>query len=231
MLVMRTTEDPADPICELISTEQPLGLCDLAFAMNPLGLYGIEPRALGRQQAGHYPHPSFATTVFDSAAVGGDPASHPMAFVPGGIVPDRKQGLLAPLPKPVAAPREKLRGYGAHRPTIHEPQPRLCELWQINPVAGEHLRLGIVLARLLLDEAYRLSGISPRMHTEGRSKRENQLSSSKPRAHSGWPSASRISRSRSPFFGHTPNRGSPSSIWPSASAPPASRASPGWSGH
>ena len=110
MLVMWTSEDPADPICELISTEQPLGLCDLAFAMNPLGLYRIEPRALGRQQAGHYPHPTFATTVFDSAVVGGDPASHLSAFVPGGIVPDQKQGLLAPLPKPVAAPREKLRG-------------------------------------------------------------------------------------------------------------------------
>src|ERR687889_322205 len=179
---MRTTEDATDPICELISTEQHLGLCDLAFAMNPLGLDCIEPRALGRQKARHYPHPSFATTVFDLAVVGADRASDLMALVPGGIVPDQKQGLLAPLLEPVAAPREELRGYGAHRPTIHEPKPSLSELRQIKPVAGEGLRLRIIL-------------------------------------------------SRSPFFGHTPDRGSPSSVWPSASAPPASRASPGWSRH
>jgi hypothetical protein len=97
MLVMWTSEDPADPICELISTEQPLGLCDLAFAMNPLGLYRIEPRALGRQQAGHYPHPTFATTVFDSAVVGGDPVSHLSAFVPGGIVPEIRSRAFLPL--------------------------------------------------------------------------------------------------------------------------------------
>jgi hypothetical protein len=163
MLVMWTSEDPADPICELISTEQPLGLCDLAFAMNPLGLYRIEPRALGRQQAGHYAHPSFATTVFDSAVVGGDPASHLSAFVPGGIVPDKKQGLLASLPKPVAAPREELRGYGAHRPTIHEPKPSLSELGQIKPIAGEGLRLRIVLRGFFVQEAHRgLGDIGPR---------------------------------------------------------------------
>src|SRR5215218_7838601 len=103
MLVMRTSEDPADSVGELISAEQSLGLCDFAFAMNPLGLYRIEPRALGRQQARHYPHPTFATTVFELAVVGGDPASHLSAFVPGGIVPDHKQGLLAPLPKPVVS--------------------------------------------------------------------------------------------------------------------------------
>ena len=44
MLVMRTTEDPADSICELVSAKQSLGLCDLAFGVDPLGLYGVEPR-------------------------------------------------------------------------------------------------------------------------------------------------------------------------------------------
>src|SRR5215208_2378420 len=109
MLVMRTIENLTDPICEFISTEQPLGLNYLAFAMNPLRLDCIEPRALGRQKARHYPHPGFATSVFDPAVVGGDPASHLMAFVPGGIVADQKQGLLPSLFEPVAAPLKKLR--------------------------------------------------------------------------------------------------------------------------
>ena len=123
---MRTTEDATDPICELISTEQPLGLCDLAFAMNPLRFDCIEPRALGRQKARHYPHPGFATTVFDPAVVGADAASHLMAFVPGGIVPDQKQGLRAPLLEPVAAPLKELRGYGTNRAAVDEPKPALC---------------------------------------------------------------------------------------------------------
>jgi hypothetical protein len=126
MLVMRTTKDPTDPICELISTEQPLGLCDLAFAMNPLRLDCIEPRALGRQKARHYPHPGFATTVFDLAVVGDDPASHFMAAVPGGIVPDQKQGLLASLLEPPAAPLKKLRGYGTNRAAVDEPKRQVC---------------------------------------------------------------------------------------------------------
>jgi hypothetical protein len=33
MLVMRTIEDSADPICQLVSREQPGGLYDLALAM------------------------------------------------------------------------------------------------------------------------------------------------------------------------------------------------------
>src|SRR5215203_2349264 len=103
MLFVSTAEDFANPLGELISTEQPLSLNYLAFAVNPLGLYCIEPRALGRQQTWHYPDL--------------------MAFMPACVVPDEKQSLLAPLSKPVAAPREKLRGYGAHGSAIHEPQP------------------------------------------------------------------------------------------------------------
>jgi hypothetical protein len=41
MLVVRTTKYPADSVGQLISAKQPLGLCALAFAGNPLGLYGL----------------------------------------------------------------------------------------------------------------------------------------------------------------------------------------------
>jgi hypothetical protein len=49
MIFVSTVEDPANPLGELVSTEQPLGLNYLAFAMNPLRLYRVEPRALGGQ--------------------------------------------------------------------------------------------------------------------------------------------------------------------------------------
>src|ERR687895_2055239 len=163
MLVVRRTEDPADPICQLKSAEQSLGLDHFAFGVDPLGLYRIEPRALRRQQAGHYSYSGFATAIFDLAVVGADPVAYLMALVPACVVPDQEQGPLASRPESAAAPPKELRGYGAHGATIHEPQPRLLELRQIKPVAGEGLRLGIVLARLLLEEAHRLARLLPRM--------------------------------------------------------------------
>src|SRR5215208_4057991 len=162
MLVMRTTEDPADPLSKLVSAKQSLGLCDLAFAVDPLGLYGVEPRALGGQQARYYPNPLAAG--FDLAVVGVDPTSHLMAFVPACVVPDQKQGLLTPRLEPLATPPKKLRGYGAQRAAIYKPKPALFELRQIQPVAGERLRLGIVLPRLFLEEAHRLARLSPGVH-------------------------------------------------------------------
>src|SRR5215204_6187280 len=227
MLVVRRTEDPADPLGQLMSAEQSLGLDHFAFGVDPLGLYGVEPRALGRQQAGHYSYSGFATASFDLAVVGADPVAHLSAFVPACVVPDHQQGLLAPRLEPLAAPTEEPRGYGAHGATIHESQPRLLELRQIKPVAGEGLGLGIVLSRLLLEEAHRLA--CSQVCKLGLSKRENQVSSSKPKTHSGWVSASRISRSLSPFFGRTPDPGSRSISSPAPNGPPAATKSPGWS--
>ncbi len=160
MLFVSTAEGLANSVGKLVSTEQPLGLNYLPLAMDPLRLDRIEPRALGGQQTRHYPDPMAAG--FDLAVVGDDPLSHLMAFVPACVVPDEKQSLLAPLLEPVAAPPKKPCGYGAHRPTVHEPQPGLFHLRQIQPVAGESLRLGIVLSRLFRKEAHRLCGIRPR---------------------------------------------------------------------
>src|SRR5829696_3048080 len=159
MLFVSTAEDFANPLGEFVSTEQPLGLNYLAFAVDPLGLYCIEPRALGGQQTTHYQNSM--TAGFDTAVVGGDPTSDLMAFMPACVVPDKKQSLLTPLLKPVAAPPKKLRGYGAHGSAIHEPQPSFLKLRQIKSVAGEGLRLGIVLSRYFLKKAYRLCGIRP----------------------------------------------------------------------
>src|SRR5215204_5409205 len=46
MLVMRTTEDPANPLGKLVSAQQTLGLEHFSLAVNPLGLYGVKPRTL-----------------------------------------------------------------------------------------------------------------------------------------------------------------------------------------
>src|SRR5918994_5721874 len=146
MLVVRTTEDPADPVCQLVCAEQSLGLRDLAFAVDPLGLYCVQPRALGGQKARDYAYSTAA--FFDLAVVGADPLAHPTAFVPARVVPDQERGLLAPLFELVAAPLKKLRGYGAHGTAMHESKPRPVEPRHIKPVAGEGFGVGIVLPRL-----------------------------------------------------------------------------------
>src|SRR5215210_1172888 len=160
MLVVRTTEDLADPVCQLVCSEQPLGLCDLAFGVDPLGLDRVEPRALGGQKARDYAYSTPA--FFDPAVVSTDPVAHLSAFVPAGVVPDQEQSLLAPRLEPSATPFEEPHGYSAHGTAIHEPKPSLLKLRQVQPVAGEGLRLGIVLARLFLQEAHRLSRLGPR---------------------------------------------------------------------
>src|SRR5215211_2341908 len=93
--------------------------------------------------------------------MGDDPASDLSALMPACVVPDKKQSLLAPRLEPLAAVPQELRGYGAYRPSIHEPEPRLFELGQIQPVAGEGLRLGVVLSHLFLDQASRSPRIGP----------------------------------------------------------------------
>ena len=70
---MRTVEDRAHSLGQLLSREQPVGLYDLTLAMNPLGLYRVEPRALGGQKAVYDPHSRAA--AFDCPVVGGDPLS------------------------------------------------------------------------------------------------------------------------------------------------------------
>src|SRR5918994_6252512 len=175
MLLVSTVKYSADPLGKLVGTKQPLGLRNLAFAVNPLGLYRIEPWALGRQQAGHYPRSGFASAVFDLAVVGGDPVTHLSARMPACVVPDKKQGLLAPLVELLTAPREKLCSYRAHGAAIYEPQPGLLEFGQIHPVAGQSLRLRVVLSRLLLQKTHWLCGIRPRVQARSLEAREPGL--------------------------------------------------------
>src|SRR5215212_3590257 len=56
MLVMRTTEDPAYPVCEFVSSQQSVGFYDLALCVYPFGLDGVQPRTLLRKKATHDPY-------------------------------------------------------------------------------------------------------------------------------------------------------------------------------
>src|SRR5688572_17490851 len=124
---MRTTKSPAYPVGELIRAEQPVELHDPPFAVNPLGLYSVQPRTLFRQKATQDPHPGFASTVLDLPVVLSEPPADFFGDMPRGVVPNEQKNLLAELFEFLAAPRKELRGYGTDRPPVHEPYPHAVE--------------------------------------------------------------------------------------------------------
>src|SRR5215210_4502797 len=161
MLVMRTTENPADPVGELVSAQQTVGLDHFALGVNPFGLYSVQPPALLGQQAAYDPHSSFAAALFDLAVMFSEPAPDLLGDVPACVVPDEKQDLLANSFELFAAPRKKLSRYGTDGPAIHEPQRRLREFRHIEPVTGDGFRFGVVFSDRLLDEVLGLSFLGP----------------------------------------------------------------------
>src|SRR5919112_106086 len=153
MLVVRTSECRANPICQLVGTQQTVRLDHLPLAVNPFGLYRIEPWASLGQQTGDYPHSP--PTLLDSPVVRSDPTPDLAAYVPACVLPDENQHLLASSLELLRAPSKKARGYSAHRATVHKTQPRLFDLGHIQPVAGDGLRIGVVFRHRLLYQTQR----------------------------------------------------------------------------
>src|SRR5215217_6108437 len=83
MLVMRTSKDPTDPLGKLVSSQHSIGLHHLALAVNPNGLYGIQPRTLLGQHTAHDPH--FLSTRWDFSVVRSEPAPDLPKEAPTGV--------------------------------------------------------------------------------------------------------------------------------------------------
>src|ERR1051326_4069470 len=81
-----------DPGFDLVRRQQALGLHNGFLAVLPLRLDPVQPRTLARQPAGHDPDAPFAP---DPSVVRLDPGPNLLADMPGGIVPDQQQRLLA----------------------------------------------------------------------------------------------------------------------------------------
>src|SRR5215211_179417 len=162
MLVVRTLESGANALGELVGAKQALGFHHPTLAVNPFGLYGVEPRALYGQQTTYDPHST--PTPFDLAVVRCDPLSELSAYVPACVVPHQHPHFLANRFEFPRAPTKKPSGYRAHRPTIHKTQPRPFKLGHIQPVAGDGLRIRIILGDRLLMKAQDLALLAPSAH-------------------------------------------------------------------
>src|SRR5215208_1040160 len=226
MLIVRTSEGRADPLGKLVGAQQTVGLYHLALAVNPLGLYGVEPWALFGQQAADDPHPS-CSALFDLPVMRGDPLSNLLGDVPGGVVPDQNPNLLARRLELLAAPPKEPRGYRAYGTTVHETHPHLLELGHIKPVAGDGLRIGVVLGDRLFDEAQRrFARIAPAAKGWPRQAAEPGLVQETYRP-LGMSRRQANHSVAAPFFLRTRGRGWLSTAWP---APSALRGAPEWHG-
>ena len=191
MLVMRTIEDPAHPVCELVCPEQTIRLDDLPLSMYPSRLDGVQPRTLLREMTAHDPHPTAA--LFDLPVVGAEPPPHLFGEMPTGLSQMRSRNFL-----PLSSSFSKL--HSRNRVVMEEtglPSTNLSHvsyrIREVESVAGDGLRLGVVLGDRPL-ERRRGSPSSLQVLRVGSASRLHQHSSSKP-------VATRDSPRRSPSTG------------------------------
>src|SRR5918992_3684535 len=218
----------ADPICQLVSAQQTVGFDHPTLAVNPLGLYGVKPWALFGQQAADDPHPGFATALFDLPVMSGHPLSNLFGDVPGSVVPNQHPNLLARRLELLAAPPKEARGYRAHGTTVHETHPHLLELRHIKPVAGDGLRIGVVLGDRLFNEAQRrFACIAPAVEGRPRQPAEPALvqETYDPLRRTFGQADQSLAP---PFFERTRDRGKQSTSWLAPNVPPSAPALPGW---
>lgn len=137
--------------------EFPGGLGDGALAMHPFRFKTSEPwtlaRPLAQQQA-------TATIALDPLVLGLEPRPHVTAGVPGGMVPDHDQRLLAVVGQPFGQPPALLGGHVPDWTPRHEATAHGMGIRAPQAVAGERCGVGIVLVRGLLPQATRLR-VSP----------------------------------------------------------------------
>src|SRR5215207_8984167 len=84
----RATVMVAEPPLELVAAELARRLGHGPFAMHPLGLDRVQPRAPARQAADQ--QAAAASGGLDPPVVVLDPGAHLPADVPGGVVPDQR---------------------------------------------------------------------------------------------------------------------------------------------
>src|SRR4051812_253088 len=131
----------AEPPLELAAGELACRLDHRAFAVQPLGLDRVEPRALARQPADQ--EAAAAAGLLDRAIARPDPVPHLAADVPGGVVPDQDQHPDAVGREVLGDPGEEGAGHRADRPPVDEAQQHPLVRGQPQAVAGEGLGVGV----------------------------------------------------------------------------------------
>jgi len=123
MSFIRAPKVVADTLSQLASRKQAIVFDDIALAMDPLWLDGVEPGTLGGQKEGQDAH-AFAR-LLDQAVVFTNPGANHLAVMPGGIIPDQKPVALALDREPLTTPVQKLEGDATFWTASDKAQPHL----------------------------------------------------------------------------------------------------------
>src|SRR5215212_4625346 len=147
----------ADAVGEFVCGEQGVGFDDPPLAVDPGRLDGVEPGALTRQVAGD--EADALPALLDVAVVVADPVADLLADVPGGVVPDHQERLLAGGLELAATPVQVVDGHRADGAAVDEAQPhpvggilRGRVGAQQQAVAGQRLGVRVVLGDRLFDQ-------------------------------------------------------------------------------
>ena len=165
MGLVNTVEAGTHALGQLVSRQHAGGFDNGALAMQPLGLDGIEPRALAGQVAGQDTHA--AALAFDLPVVGPNPVAHELADMPRGVIPDQHPDFDALARQRLATPFQKIQRDRTDRPTVHEAQQHaVWGRWTAraldqHPVAGQSLGIVIVFGPFQFLQAQRLAGFGP----------------------------------------------------------------------
>lgn len=91
---------------DILRSQDPIGFADGTFAVKPLWLDRIQPRAFRGQFAGKNANP---TLLLHPLVVLTDPVLNVVAGVPGGLIPNKCPNVGAPIIEPFANPLQKGR--------------------------------------------------------------------------------------------------------------------------
>ena len=103
---MFTAKVRTAPLGQLLRCERARRLDDLTFAMHPMRLDAIEPRASAGQVASD--DANARALLLDGLVVHAQPVAHLVTDMPRGIVPDHQQRLFAQLATTLTAPSQVL---------------------------------------------------------------------------------------------------------------------------
>ena len=107
MLVVGYVEGSTDAPFTFVGAQQTGWLGHAALAVDPAGLDGIEPRTLGRQEAGD--DADAVSPLLYRPVVLPQPVADLLAQMPAGVIPDQQQRRLAPRCEPRTTPVQEGR--------------------------------------------------------------------------------------------------------------------------
>lgn len=145
---MLAPEVVANSINQFFSRKLSVRLDNGALAVYPMRLDGIQPRAFDRQPQDQYSHSAF---LLYSLVMLLDPSAHFLAFMPSGIVPDKRQHSLSFFSQLPADPLDEIRGDLTHGPPIDKSQHQLVCVAPQQPITAQCLWLdrGLALFKLM----------------------------------------------------------------------------------